>query len=118
MAVLFLLVAPTLLMIEHSVAEINIGQVGRELILFSVVFFSYSMVELAVIGLLKDKDSPYYVGAHLLFSLLRLVLTAAILFYFKWWQDSSNFSIVFVNVLVLYFTTLLYSTWRRQKENK
>ncbi|RRD80417.1 hypothetical protein EII14_02015 [Alloprevotella sp. OH1205_COT-284] len=116
LAVLFLLLSPTLLMIEQSVAAIRVEQVAWELIVLSVAFFAFSLMEMFVIHAL-EKSSSYYLGANLLFSLLRLLLTAGLLFYFKW-KTTSDFTIVFVNVLVLYFATLLYSTWCRQKENK
>ena len=50
-------------------------EIAQEVIIISVAFYSFTLVELAVTTQLSHKDSSYFIGANLGFSLLRLFLT-------------------------------------------
>jgi len=51
-------------------------EIAQEVIIISVAFYSFTLVELAVTTQLSHKDSSYFIGANLGFSLLRLFLTS------------------------------------------
>lgn len=117
LAVLYLITAPTLLMIEHSMANIVLSQVALQLVLLSVFFFTFTIVELLLTEHFKSKDSSYFIGVNLGFSLFRLLLTLGFLLYFRA-HSNVDFLVVFINVLTFYFITLLFSTWCRQRGHK
>lgn len=117
LALLFLAVAPVLLILESQYMDLPTGSIAQNILLLSIVFFSFTMVEMVVLSKLRNADSNYYIGANLGFSLFRLLMTIAILLIYKQ-QDQIDFTLVFINVLVFYFLTLAFSTWRKQKANK
>ncbi len=117
LAVIYLLVAPTLLMVEHSLTNEFISLLARAIVLIAVAFYAFTVVELMVTGYFRQKDSSYFVGVNLGFSLLRLFLTISLLFILKQ-RAVIDFTLAFIDVLVFYFITLMYSTWQRQKGNK
>lgn len=117
LALLFLAVAPVLLILESQYMDVPTGSIAQNILLLSIVFFSFTMVEMVVLSKLRNADSNYYIGANLGFSLFRLLMTIAILLIYKQ-QDQIDFTLVFINVLVFYFLTLAFSTWRKQKANK
>ena len=73
--------------------------------------FGIAPVEIA------HKDSSYFIGANLGFSLLRLFLTLIILFIYKQ-HEEINFTAVFFVVMLYYFATLCFSTWHRRSLNQ
>lgn len=117
LALLFLAIAPVLLILESQYMDVPTGSIAQNILLFSIVFFSFTMVEMVVLSKIRNADSNYYIGANLGFSLFRLLMTIAILLIYKQ-QDQIDFTLVFINVLVFYFLTLAFSTWRKQKANK
>lgn len=117
LALLFLAVAPVLLILESQYMDVSTGSIAQNILLLSIVFFSFTMVEMVVLSKIRNADSNYYIGANLGFSLFRLLMTIAILLIYKQ-QDQIDFTLVFINVLVFYFLTLAFSTWRKQKANK
>lgn len=117
LALLFLAVAPVLLILESQYMDVPTGSIAQNILLLSIVFFSFTMVEMVVLSKIRNADSNYYIGANLGFSLFRLLMTIAILLIYKQ-QDQIDFTLVFINVLVFYFLTLAFSTWRKQKANK
>lgn len=116
LAVIFLLLAPTMLMIERSQTEVEIVAIAQQLIVLSVIYFAFTTFELIIVGMFRQKDPSYFIGVNLAFSLFRLLLTVGILLYLKF-QTEFDFTLSFINILVFYFATLLFSTWRRQREN-
>lgn len=117
LALLFLAVAPVLLILESQYMDVPTGSIAQNILLLSIIFFSFTMVEMVVLSKIRNADSNYYIGANLGFSLFRLLMTIAILLIYKQ-QDQIDFTLVFINVLVFYFLTLAFSTWRKQKANK
>lgn len=117
LALLFLVVAPVLLILESQYMDVPTGSIAQNILLLSIVFFTFTMVEMVVLSKIRNADSNYYIGANLGFSLFRLLMTIAILLIYKQ-QDQIDFTLVFINVLVFYFLTLAFSTWRKQKANK
>lgn len=92
-------------------------EIAQEVIIISVAFYSFTLVELAVITQLSHKDSSYFIGANLGFSLLRLFLTLIILFIYKQ-HEEINFTAAFFVVMLYYFATLCFSTWHRRSLNQ
>lgn len=117
LAILFIILGTLLLMVDAYFLEANTIETTREIIVVSVVFFSFTFIELAIADLLAQKDTSFYIGANLGFSLLRLVVTLGLLFVFRQYA-TADFIPAFLNILVFYFATLLFSTWRRQKMNR
>lgn len=117
LAAVYFIVAPTLLMIEHSIATITLSHVAMQLVVVSVLFFIFTSVELILTEHFRSKDSSYFIGVNLGFSLFRLLLTLGILLYLKT-HNEVDFTIAFANVLSFYFITLLFSTWCRQRDHK
>ena len=76
-------------------------EIAQEVIIISVAFYSFTLVELAVTTQLSHKDSSYFIGANLGFSLLRLFLTLIILFIYKQHEKSTS---------QLYFSWLCFTT--------
>ena len=79
LAAVYFIVAPTLLMIEHSIATIVLSHVAMQLVVVSVLFFIFTSVELILTEHFRSKDSSYFIGVNLGFSLFRLLLTLGIL---------------------------------------
>lgn len=117
LGLLFLLIAPLLLIVESKTTDELTGDIALNIILLSILYFAFTMVEIVVISKMKGSDSPYYIAANLGFSLVRLLMTIALLLVYKV-QEQMDFTLVFINVLVFYFLTLSFSTWRRQRLNK
>lgn len=117
LAVVLLLLAPTMLLIEHSLMQIDLRQITLQLTILGIVYFAYTVVEIFVVRKLTQKDFSYGISANLGFSLLRLLITIALLFYFKH-QMPNDFGLAFTNILVFYFIVLIFSTWVRQKDNR
>lgn len=117
LALLFLVIAPILLIIESRYMDVPTGAIAQNIILLSILFFTFTMIEIGVLGKMKSSESTYYIGANIGFSFFRLLMTIAILLIYKQ-QDNIDFTLVFINVLVFYFLTLLFSTWRKHKQNK
>ena len=92
-------------------------EIAQEVIIISVAFYSFTLVELAVTTQLSHKDSSYFIGANLGFSLLRLFLTLIILFIYKQ-HEEINFTAAFFVVMLYYFATLCFSTWHRRSLNQ
>lgn len=117
LAVGFLLLAPALLFVEYRWWHAPLIPMAREILGLSIFFFTFTLCELWIVGSLREKKAAYFVGANLGFSLLRLFCTVGIIFYFKL-QEQMHFTLSFVNVLVCYFATLLFSTWLRHREDR
>lgn len=117
LAVLLLFLAPTLLLIEQSLMQIDLRQTTLQLIVLGIVYFAYTIVEIYVIRRVTQKDFSYAVSANLGFSLLRLLITIALLFYFKH-KMPNDFGLAFANIVVFYFIVLIFSTWVRQQDNR
>ena len=90
---------------------------AQKVIIISVAFYSFTLVQLAVTTQLSHKDSSYFIGANLGFSLLRLFLTLIILFIYKQ-HEEINFTAAFFVVMLYYFATLCFSTWHRRSLNQ
>ena len=71
-------------------------------------------IEMSITNALKDKDSSYFIGVNLGFSLLRMILTIVILFICKR-NDSFDFALIFINLAAFYILTLAFSAWHRTK---
>ena len=91
----------------------NFG-IARSITLTSVVYFSFTLLEMSITNALKDKDSSYFIGVNLGFSLLRMILTIVILFICKR-NDSFDFALIFINLAAFYILTLAFSAWHRTK---
>ena len=92
-------------------------EIAQAVIIISVAYYSFTLVELGVTTQLSRKDSSFFIGANLGFSLLRLFLTLIILFIYKQHEDI-NFTAAFFVVMLYYFATLAFSTWHRRSLNQ
>ena len=103
-----------LFFIELWTMNVSNFEIARSITLTSVVYFSFTLLEMSITNALKDKDSSYFIGVNLGFSLLRMILTIVILFICKR-NDSFDFALIFINLAAFYILTLAFSTWHRTK---
>ena len=99
---------------ERSLVAATVYDIARSILFASVPFFAFTLLELVVCNALKAKDSSYYIGANLGFSLLRMLLTIIALLICKK-SELMNFTLAFVNIAAYYLLTLAFSTWHRSK---
>ena len=99
---------------ERSLVDAPVYDIARSILFASVPFFAFTLLELVVCNALKAKDSSYYIGANLGFSLLRMLLTIIALLICKK-SELMNFTLAFVNIAAFYLLTLAFSTWHRSK---
>ncbi len=99
---------------ERSLVDATVYDIARSILFASVPFFAFTLLELVVCNALKAKDSSYYIGANLGFSLLRMLLTIIALLILKK-SELMNFTLAFVNIAAYYLLTLAFSTWHRSK---
>ena len=99
---------------ERSLVDATVYDIARSILFASVPFFAFTLLELVVCNALKAKDSSYYIGANLGFSLLRILLTIIALLICKK-SELMNFTLAFVNIAAYYLLTLAFSTWHRSK---
>ena len=99
---------------ERSLFDATVYDIARSILFASVPFFAFTLLELVVCNALKAKDSSYYIGANLGFSLLRMLLTIIALLICKK-SELMNFTLAFVNIAAYYLLTLAFSTWHRSK---
>ena len=99
---------------ERSLVDATVYDIARSILFASVPFFAFTLLELVVCNALKAKDSSYYIGASLGFSLLRMLLTIIALLICKK-SELMNFTLAFVNIAAFYLLTLAFSTWHRSK---
>lgn len=99
---------------ERSLVDATVYDIARSILFASVSFFAFTLLELVVCNALKAKDSSYYIGANLGFSLLRMLLTIITLLICKK-SELMNFTLAFVNIAAYYLLTLAFSTWHRSK---
>ena len=99
---------------ERSLVDATVYDIARSILFASVPFFAFTLLELVVCNALKAKDSSYYIGANLGFSLLRMLLTIIALLICKK-SELMNFTLAFVNIAAFYLLTLAFSTWYRSK---
>lgn len=99
---------------EHSLVDATVYDIARSILFASVPFFAFTLLELVVCNALKAKDSSFYIGANLGFSLLRMLLTIIALLICKK-SELMNFTLAFVNIAAYYLLTLAFSTWHRSK---
>lgn len=99
---------------ERSLVDATVYDIARSILFASVPFFAFTLLELVVCNALKAKDSSYYIGANLGFSLLRMLLTIIALLICKK-SELMNFTLAFVNIAAYYLLTLAFSTWHRLK---
>ena len=99
---------------ERSLDDATVYDIARSILFASVPFFAFTLLELVVCNALKAKDSSYYIGANLGFSLLRMLLTIIALLICKK-SELMNFTLAFVNIAAYYLLTLAFSTWHRSK---
>ena len=99
---------------ERSLVDATVYDIARSILFASVTFFAFTLLELVVCNVLKAKDSSYYIGANLGFSLLRMLLTIIALLICKK-SELMNFTLAFVNIAAYYLLTLAFSTWHRSK---
>ena len=99
---------------ERSLVDATVYDIARSILFASVPFFAFTLLELVVCNALKAKDSSYYIGANLGFSLLRMLLTIIDLLICKK-SELMNFTLAFVNIAAYYLLTLAFSTWHRSK---
>lgn len=99
---------------ERSLVDATVYDIARSILFASVPFFAFTLLELVVCNALKAKDSSYYIGANLGFSLLRMLLTIIALLICKK-SELMNFTLAFVNIAAYYLLTLAFSTWHRSK---
>lgn len=99
---------------ERSLVDATVYDIARSILFASVPFFAFTLLELVVCNALKAKDSSYYIGANLGFSLLRMLLTIIALLICKK-SELINFTLAFVNIAAYYLLTLAFSTWHRSK---
>ena len=103
-----------LFFIELWTMNVSNFEIARSITLTSVVYFSITLPEMSITNALKDKDSSYFIGVNLGFSLLRMILTIVILFICKR-NDSFDFALIFINLAAFYILTLAFSAWHRTK---
>lgn len=99
---------------ERSLVDATVYDIARSILFASVPFFAFTLLELVICNELKAKDSSYYIGANLGFSLLRMLLTIIALLICKK-SELMNFTLAFVNIAAFYLLTLAFSTWHRSK---
>lgn len=99
---------------ERSLVDATVYDIARSILFASVPFFAFTLLELVVCNALKAKDSSYYIGVNLGFSLLRMLLTIIALLICKK-SELMNFTLAFVNIAAYYLLTLAFSTWHRSK---
>lgn len=103
-----------LFFIELWTMNVSNFEIARSITLTSVIYFSFTLLEMSITNALKDKDSSYFIGVNLGFSLLRMILTIVILFICKR-NDSFDFALIFINLAAFYILTLAFSAWHRTK---
>lgn len=103
-----------LFFVELWAMNVSNFEIARSITLTSVVYYSFTLLEMSITNALKDKDSSYFIGANLGFSLLRMILTIVILFICKR-NDSFDFALIFINLAAFYILTLAFSAWHRTK---
>ena len=103
-----------LFFIELWTMNVSNFEIARSITLTSVIYFSFTLLEMSITNTLKDKDSSYFIGVNLGFSLLRMILTIVILFICKR-NDSFDFALIFINLAAFYILTLAFSAWHRTK---
>ena len=103
-----------LFFIEQWTMNVSNFEIARSITLTSVIYFSFTLLEMSITNALKDKDSSYFIGVNLGFSLLRMILTIVILFICKR-NDSFDFALIFINLAAFYILTLAFSAWHRTK---
>ena len=103
-----------LFFIELWTMNVSNFEIARSIILASVVYFTFTLLEMSITNALKDKDSSYFIGVNLGFSLLRMILTIVMLFICKR-NDSFDFTLIFINLAAFYILTLAFSAWHRTK---
>ena len=103
-----------LFFIELWTMNVSNFEIARSIILASVVYFAFTLLEMSIANALKSKDSSFFIGVNLGFSLLRMILTIVILFICKR-NDSFDFSLIFINLAAFYILTLVFSAWHRTK---
>ena len=103
-----------LFFIELWTMNVSNFEIARSIILASVVYFAFTLLEVSIANALKNKDSSYFIGVNLFFSLLRMILTIVILFICKR-NDSFDFALIFINLAAFYILTLAFSAWHRTK---
>ena len=103
-----------LFFIELWTMNVSNFEIARSITLTSVIYFSFTLLEMSITNALKDKDSSYFIGVNLGFSLLRMILTIVILFICKR-NDSFDFALFFINLAAFYILTLAFSAWHRTK---
>lgn len=96
-----------LFFIELWTMNVSNFEIARSITLTSVVYFSFTLLEMSITNALKDKDSSYFIGVNLGFSLLRMILTIVILFICKR-NDSFDFALIFINLAAFYILTWLF----------
>lgn len=103
-----------LFFIELWTMNVSNFEIARSITLTSVIYFSFTLLEMSITNALKDKDSSYFIGVNLGFSLLRMILTIVILFICKR-NDSFDFALIVINLAAFYILTLAFSAWHRTK---
>ncbi len=103
-----------LFFVELWTMNVSNFEIARSITLTSVVYYSFTLLEMSITNALKDKDSSYFIGVNLGFSLLRMILTIVILFICKR-NDSFDFALIFINLAAFYILTLAFSAWHRTK---
>lgn len=103
-----------LFFVELWTMNVSNFEIARSITLTSVIYFSFTLLEMSITNALKDKDSSYFIGVNLGFSLLRMILTIVILFICKR-NDSFDFALIFINLAAFYILTLAFSAWHRTK---
>ena len=103
-----------LFFIELWTMNVSNFEIARSIILASVVYFTFTLLEMSIANALKNKESSYFIGVNLGFSLLRMILTIVILFICKR-NDSFDFTLIFINLAAFYILTLAFSAWHRTK---
>ena len=116
LALILLIAAPVTLWVEHALFDVNLTTFAQQLMVVSILFFAYSILERIVVGRMIKKDVSFALSVGLGFSLFRLLMTIGLLFYYKW-AIADNFGIAFVNILIFYTITLAYSPWVKRKEH-
>ena len=117
LATLYLLLGVCLFLIMTQGFGIAPVEVAQEVIIVSVVFYCYTLIELGVTSKLSHKDSSIFIGVNLGFSLLRLFLTLIVLFITS---NTSRSTLLPPSLwfLLYYFATLIFSTWHRRNLNQ
>ena len=103
-----------LFFIELWTMNVSNFEIARSIILASVVYFTFTLLEMSIASALKNKESSYFIGVNIGFSLLRMILTIVILFICKR-NDSFDFTLIFINFAAFYILTLAFSAWHRTK---